>query len=106
MDKLNETINKAKEYKKQADSCSTYSVYFEENASDVAWFCKDVIELLKEKQPKKVVYDINGLTHLPVSFCPSCGEGVDMYAYGRSDLKQTHCPYCGQALDWKDGDGE
>lgn len=54
-------------------------------------------------EPKKVVYDINGLTHLPVSFCPSCGEAVDMYAYGRDDLKQIYCPYCGQALDWKDG---
>ena len=50
MDKLNETINKAKEYKKQADFCSKYSVYFEENASDVAWFCKDVIDLLKKQQ--------------------------------------------------------
>ena len=67
---------------------------------------EQILELLKEQQPKKVVYDINGFTHLPVSFCPSCGEGVDMYAYGRNDLKQTFCPYCGQALDWKDGDGE
>ena len=62
------------------------------------------MDALKKRQPKKVVYDINGLTGLPVSFCPSCGEGVNMYAYGRNDLKQVFCPYCGQALDWKDGE--
>lgn len=63
-------------------------------------------ELLKEQQQKKVVYDINPMTRLPVSFCPSCGEGVNMYAYGINDLKQVFCPYCGQALDWKDGERE
>lgn len=64
------------------------------------------IEALKRQQPKKVAYVINGLTGLPVSFCPSCGEGVNMYAYGRNDLKQVFCPYCGQPLDWKDGEQE
>ena len=97
MSKLNETISKLEAWIDDQNAMDT-----EIDACIVA----DALDLLKEKQPKKVVYDINGFTHLPVSFCPSCGEGVNMYAYGRSDLKQTHCPYCGQALDWKDGDGE
>ena len=81
----------------------------------------DALDLLKEQQerikvledeetaknkPMKVVYDMNPMTQLPVSFCPICGYAVDKYAYGRNDLPQVFCPYCGQALDWKDGEQE
>ena len=61
-------------------------------------------EVKAKNKPMKVVYDMNPMTRLPVSFCPSCGYAVDRYAYGRNDLPQVFCPYCGQALDWKDGE--
>ena len=92
---------------------------FHDNFDRVA--IADMVKLLKEQQerikvledeetaknkPMKVIYDMNPMTRLPVSFCPICGYAVDRYAYGRSDLPQVFCPYCGQALDWKDGDGE
>ena len=65
---------------------------------------EEAVELLKEQQPKKVVYIINPWTKLPVSNCPCCGERVDRTAYGRYDKEQKYCPYCGQAIDWKDGE--
>lgn len=70
---------------------------------------KERIKVLEDEEtaknkPMKVVYDMNPMTRLPVSFCPICGYAVDRYAYGRNDLPQVFCPYCGQALDWKDGE--
>ena len=36
------------------------------------------IEALKEQKPKPVRYEENTFTKLPVSFCPKCGEHIDM----------------------------
>ena len=65
------------------------------------------IEALKEQKPKPVRYEENTFTKLPVSFCPKCGEHIDMYLYGRPDNSVKFCPYCGQAVDWiEDGEQE
>ena len=50
----------------------------------------DALELLKEKQPKKPIYDC------PLIRCPKCKNSIDM--------KQKYCDECGQAIDWKDGE--
>ena len=72
--------------------------YHDENDSDEYstscndLLCRDALELLKEKQPKKPIYDC------PLIRCPKCKNSIDM--------KQKYCDECGQAIDWKDGDGE
>lgn len=98
-----------------------FYVYFPENSESYIQYCYDinylngwlygVVQGVKRAefnghQKEKVVYDINPMTKLPVSFCPGCGEAVNKYAYGRGDLPQVFCPYCGQALDWKEDDGD
>ena len=60
----------------------------------------DALELLKEQQPLEVVYDINPMTRLPVSFCPKCGEAIQRHEYGRPEMTQLFCSYCGQAVKW------
>ena len=54
---------------------------------------KDAIELLKEQQPKKPVYDC------PLIRCPRCKNSINVI--------QKYCDECGQAIDWsKDGEQE
>ena len=53
----------------------------------------DAIELLKEQQPKKPVYDC------PLIRCPRCKNSINVI--------QKYCDECGQAIDWsKDGEHE
>ena len=53
----------------------------------------DALELLKEQQPKKPVYDC------PLIRCPRCKNSINVI--------QKYCDECGQAIDWsKDGEQE
>ena len=53
----------------------------------------NAIELLKEQQPKKPVYDC------PLIRCPRCKNSINVI--------QKYCDECGQAIDWsKDGEQE
>ena len=59
----------------------------------------DAIELLKEKQPKKVK-DFQYLADLFVGKCPSCGEELNNEVY------PAFCGFCGQRISWKAGEHE
>ena len=65
-------------------------------------WCKTIdkaVELLKEKQPKKVK-DFQYLADLFVGKCPSCGEELNNEVY------PAFCGFCGQRISWKDGEQE
>ena len=62
----------------------------------------DAIALLKEQEPKPVTFADNSMTKLQYSRCPSCGEAIDRYLYGRTGQQVNYCSYCGQAVKWDD----
>ena len=58
----------------------------------------DTLELLKEKQPRKV-QNIRKVTDICLcGECPSCGKRVFTSA------NQNFCGHCGDRLTWKDGE--
>ena len=89
---------------KGLEHCTTYGCtcdkcdYWEHNRVEDDPHCGDVLmrdalELLKEQQPKKPVYDC------PLIRCPRCKNSINVI--------QKYCDECGQAIDWsKDGEQE
>ena len=81
------------------EGCGNSCPYFTQDCCS-ADLMEDALELMKEQQPLEVVYDINPMTRLPVSFCPKCGEAIQRHEYGRPEMTQLFCSYCGQAVKW------
>ena len=54
MDKLDDVIYIAKQFKRQAETAVMRDLYFTENPSNIIGFCDAVLELLKEKQGTSV----------------------------------------------------
>lgn len=62
---------------------------------------KDVYDLLKEQEAKKVL-QIRNVAYRTIGYCPSCGRGLDSYEDGNSgDHITNYCYNCGQAVKWE-----
>ena len=59
-----------------------------------------ILELLKEQEPKPIAYTDNPYTGLPVARCPKCGKFARQFHSATTE--ETHyCPWCGQAVKWE-----
>lgn len=59
-----------------------------------------ILELLKEQEPKPIAYIDNPYTGLPVARCPKCGKFARQFHSAITE--ETHyCPWCGQAVKWE-----
>ena len=57
MSKLDDAINIAKQFKRQAEVAVMRDIYFTENPSNIIGFCDDVLELLKEQNSLMLALD-------------------------------------------------
>ena len=61
----------------------------------------EIIELLKDQEPKAIWYHDNLFTGLPVAHCPNCMRYARQF--DACVEEETHyCPWCGQAVKWND----
>ena len=96
---INDVLQIARVFKSQAEADLMNDIYSKVLPTNMISFCDAVIELLKEKQPKKVK-DFQYLADLFVGKCPSCGEELNNEVY------PAFCGFCGQRISWKDGEQE
>ena len=68
-------------------NCTECELFYVEDCNDK--LMRDVLELLKEQEPKLVKIDGDDV------LCPSCGN--ELYTYPR----QKFCDECGQAVKWE-----
>ena len=62
----------------------------------------DALELLKEQEPKAIVYEgTNWMTGLPVAICPGCGKVARQFYVAHPEEETHFCPWCGQAVKWE-----
>ena len=62
----------------------------------------DALELLKEQEPKSIVYkEKNWMTGLPIAICPRCGKVARQFYAGYTEEETHFCPWCGQAVKWE-----
>lgn len=59
-------------------------------------FLKDVLELLKEQEPKPVKVTKNAYNY-EFYHCPNCNRGFELTYYKRP----AYCDKCGQAVKWE-----
>ena len=95
-----EKVIKALEWCEE-NGCIGCPYYTNETDTNGCNINQDILELLKEQEPKPLDYIDNPYTGLSVAHCPSCGKFVEMFYNGFEEGETRYCPWCGQAVKWQ-----
>lgn len=65
----------------------------------------EIFSVLKEHEPKQIIYSQNPYTGLSVAKCPKCGRFAQQYYIAHPGEETRFCPWCGQEVVWNDLEG-
>ncbi len=78
-------------------NCTECELFYVEDCNDK--LMRDVLELLKEQEPKQVIGIADSIEGMEVGYCPSCDRAI----VNKKIDETKFCKFCGQAVKWDGG---